>query len=197
MSSKTFSVGNYVVYPSHGVGKITDIKSQSLANLKIEMYCVYFEKEKMTLSVPVSHAGKVGLRSLCSAQDAEDALDVIGEKAQTARGIMWSRRAQEYERKINSGDIIAISEVIRDLHRNVGNPDRSYSERVIYEAAYERFVTEASIVKKVTREAFEEQFGHLLKVNQIIPENDMLEEQDEDEDDDYDDDNSGGEAIAA
>ena len=168
MVKKTFNIKDYVVYPSHGVGQIKEITSQEIVGQKIEFFIIYFEKEKMQLSVPVSRAEKIGLRQLCNEEDIEKAFDIISEKAQTSRGIMWSRRAQEYERKINSGDIFAVAEVIRDLHRNVKNPDRSYSERMIYEAAFNRFVSEASLIMKQETSFFEEEFYKMLKIEDVV-----------------------------
>ena len=192
MTKNTFNINDFVVYPTHGVGKITDINSQVLAERNIEFYSIFFERENMKLSVPIARADKIGLRALCCEADIEKAFDIISEKAQTSRGIMWSRRAQEYERKINSGDIFALAEVIRDLHRNVKNPDRSYSERMIYESAFNRFVSEATIIKQQDRELFEEDFYKMLKIEDV----DLLEEIDHDvedqeeifEDEDSDDD---------
>ena len=167
MSKKNFTIGNFVVYPSHGIGKISNIKSQEIGSTSIEFYEISFEKEKMNLSVPVSRANKIGLRSLCTVELIDEALHIINEAAQTSRGIMWSRRAQEYERKINSGNILETAEVIRDLHKNVKNPDRSYSERLIYESAYNRFVSEACLVKNVDEETFNNEFNNMLKIDEI------------------------------
>jgi CarD family transcriptional regulator len=184
MSKKTFKKGDFVVYPSHGVGKIASISSQEIGGFSLELYNISFEKEKMTLSVPVSKAEKIGLRPLCSSDAIDEALDIINEAAQTSKGIMWSRRAQEYERKINSGDILSVAEVIRDLHRNVNNPDRSYSERLIYESAYNRFIHEVCCVKKISLEDFEEEFKSMLKIDEL-----SIEDDDFDDDDDSDNDN--------
>jgi len=182
MTQKTFKKGDFVVYPSHGVGKITEVTAQAVGDLTLEFYQINFEKEKMNLSVPVSRANKIGLRHLCSPELIDQSLDIVSEAAQTSRGIMWSRRAQEYEKKINSGDILAIAEVIRDLHRNVKNPDRSYSERLIYESAYNRFVNEVCHVRKVSVEKFEEEFSNMLKIDEI--KGDDEEDFDDDDDDD-------------
>ena len=173
------STGDFVVYPSHGVGKIAGITAQEVGTLSLEFYQIHFEKEKMTLSVPVLRAGKIGLRPLCTPELIDQALEKIGETAQTSRGIMWSRRAQEYEKKINSGDILAIAEVIRDLHKNVKNPDRSYSERLIYESAYNRFVTEVCHVKKLDYEAFEAEFNNILKIDEIGVDDDYFDDDDD------------------
>lgn len=178
MTTKDFTLGQHVVYPTHGVGKIYDIIEQKIGNMQLEFYKIEFPKDKMNLSVPVARANKIGLRSLSNKKAIDDALEIISEKAQTSRGIMWSRRAQEYERKINSGDILAISEVIRDLHRNVKNPDRSYSERMIYENAFYRFISEAALVTGQAQEEFEEEFAKIVKVEEleISNENDLDEE---------------------
>ncbi len=182
MTNKTFKKGDFAVYPSHGVGKIIDISSQAVGELKLEFYQIQFEDEKMTLSVPVSRADKIGLRHLCSPDLITQALDIISEAAQTSRGIMWSRRAQEYERKINSGDILAIAEVIRDLHRNVKNPDRSYSERLIYESAYNRFVGEVCHVRNIDKATFEAEFDNILKVDEEVSVEDAEDFDDDDDD---------------
>lgn len=182
MATKEFKVGQHVVYPTHGVGKILDLIEQKIGNHQLEFYKIEFPKDKMHLSVPINRAKKIGLRSLCEAESIQTSLDIISEKAQTTRGIMWSRRAQEYERKINSGDILAVSEVIRDLHRNVKNPDRSYSERMIYENAFHRFVSEAAIVTNQEQEEFEEEFYKMLKIDELEVSNENETDLEEDED---------------
>lgn len=183
MSTKEFKIGQYVVYPTHGVGKILDLIDHKIGNHHLEFYKIEFPKDKMNLSVPINRAQKIGLRALCDQETINAALEIIADKAQTTRGIMWSRRAQEYERKINSGNILAVSEVIRDLHRNVKNPDRSYSERMIYENAFYRFVSEAAIVTNQEQEEFENEFYKILKIDdiEISNEND-LEDEDIEED---------------
>lgn len=179
MANKEFKLGQHVVYPTHGVGKILDIIEQKIGNHQLEFYKIEFSKDKMHLSVPLNRATKIGLRALCPKETVQSALDVISEKAQATRGIMWSRRAQEYDRKINSGDILAVAEVIRDLHRNVKNPDRSYSERMIYENAFFRFVSEAALVNNQKLEEFEEEFSKLLKVDELEVSNENDLEEDE------------------
>lgn len=139
--SNSFSVGDSVVYPSHGVGQITAEETQVIAGVEMKLYVITFAKDKMILRVPTSRAIKTGLRHLSSSADLDLMINVLKSKAKVAKG-MWSKRAQEYERKINSGNIIAISEVLRDLHRNIDDPDRSYSERLIYESALERLSQE-------------------------------------------------------
>jgi len=139
--SMAFKVGDTVVYPSHGVGQITAEEVQVVAGSEMPLYVISFLKDKMTLRVPKSRAIKTGLRHLTSSNDFEEAIVVLKQKAKITKG-MWSKRAQEYEQKINSGNIISLAEVLRDLHKNVGEADRSYSERVIYEAALERLSNE-------------------------------------------------------
>jgi len=139
--NNAFKVGDTVIYPSHGVGQITAEESQIVSGIEMLFYVISFVKDKMTLRVPKSRAKKTGLRHLTSSSDFEQAISVLKQKAKITKG-MWSKRAHEYEQKINSGNIISIAEVLRDLHRNVGESERSYSERLIYEAALERLSNE-------------------------------------------------------
>lgn len=141
-SAGSFNVGDTVVYASHGVGKITGVETQTVAGFEMKMYVIYFEKDKMVLRVPVGRAEKADLRRLSSSNELNKAIEVFRGKSKISKNIMWSKRAQEYENKINSGDIVLIAEVLRDLHRNVEDPNRSYSERMIYESALERFTRE-------------------------------------------------------
>jgi CarD family transcriptional regulator len=142
-----FKEGAEVVYPSHGVGTIKGVKSETVVGMEIKTYVIEFEKEKMTLSVPVAQAEKSGLRDLSDENDLEKVSKILILRPKSSRG-MWSRRAKEYEAKINSGNIVSVAEVVRDLHKNVDDPDRSYSERIIYENALERLSREVSAVKK-------------------------------------------------
>ncbi len=144
-----FKTGESVVYPAHGVGRITAIEEQEIAGFKLELFVVGFEKDKMVLRVPTAKAASVGLRKLAEPAEMQKALDVLTGRARIKR-TMWSRRAQEYEAKINSGDLIAVSEVVRDLHRAESQPEQSYSERQLYEAALDRVVRELSHVNKIT-----------------------------------------------
>jgi CarD family transcriptional regulator len=144
-----FKTGEAVVYPAHGVGRITAIEEQEIAGFKLELFVVSFEKDKMVLRVPTAKAGSVGMRKLAEPAEMQKALDVLTGRARVKR-TMWSRRAQEYEAKINSGDLIAVAEVVRDLHRAESQPEQSYSERQLYEAALDRVVRELSHVNKVT-----------------------------------------------
>lgn len=136
-----YKVGNYVVYPTHGVGKIMAEETQMIGDIELRMLVISFEKDKMTLRVPLSRASAAGLRPVSSTEQMKRVFLTLKSRARTSRG-MWSRRAQEYETKINSGNIHFIAEVVRDLHQNVDQSERSYSERMIYESALARLVGE-------------------------------------------------------
>ena len=140
-----FHPNEFVVYPAHGVGQIVSIEEQDVAGFSLEMFVVAFEKDKMTLRVPPNKAIEVGMRQLSSPEIVAQAMNTLKGKAKVKRA-MWSRRAQEYEQKINSGDLIAIAEVVRDLHRNDDQREQSYSERQLYEAALERMTREVAAV---------------------------------------------------
>ena len=143
-----FRPNDFVVYPAHGVGRIVSIDEQEVAGLRLEMFVISFEKDKMTLRVPIAKASSVGMRPLSSADIVERALETLKGRARVKRA-MWSRRAQEYEQKINSGDLISIAEVVRDLHRNDDQREQSYSERQLYEAALERLTREVAAVNGI------------------------------------------------
>jgi CarD family transcriptional regulator len=157
-----FSVSDYVVYPTHGVGKITAIEDREVSGIQLEMFVVEFDKDKMILRVPVGKVEIAGMRKLATPKVMEDAMTTLKGRARIKR-TMWSRRAQEYEGKINSGDPISIAEVVRDLHRNANQPEQSYSERQIYEAALDRLVREVAAVDKIDEETAQDR---LLKVLQ-------------------------------
>ncbi|MBU2963404.1 CarD family transcriptional regulator [Citreicella sp. C3M06] len=140
-----FHPNDYVVYPAHGVGQIMSIEEQEIAGLKLELFVISFEKDKMTLRVPTHKATEIGMRSLSTPDVVSQAMKTLKGKAKVKRA-MWSRRAQEYEQKINSGDLIAIAEVVRDLHRADDQREQSYSERQLYEAALERLTREVAAV---------------------------------------------------
>ena len=149
MSDKlAFAEGDFVVYPSHGVGKIMTIEAQEISGFKLSVYVVHFDKDRMTLRVPVGKAKGSGLRRLSTQKEMEGALAKLRGRSKAKR-TMWSRRAQEYEAKINSGDPASIAEVVRDLYRNAGQPDQSYSERQIYQAALDRLVRELAAVEAI------------------------------------------------
>ena len=143
-----FRANEYVVYPAHGVGKIMSIEEQEIAGTQLELFVISFEKDKMTLRVPTAKAASIGMRSLSSPDLVAKALDTLKGRAKVKRA-MWSRRAQEYEQKINSGDLISIAEVVRDLYRAGDQPEQSYSERQLYEAALERLTREVAAVERV------------------------------------------------
>jgi CarD family transcriptional regulator len=142
-----FRTGESIVYPAHGVGKILDIEEQVVAGMKLELFVITFAKDKMTLRVPVAKATSVGMRKLSDEATVGKAFDTVRGRARVKR-TMWSRRAQEYEAKINSGDLIAISEVVRDLYRSQAQPEPSYSERQLYEQAIDRMSREVAVVEK-------------------------------------------------
>jgi len=142
-----FKMNDHVVYPTHGVGRIVKVEEQEVAGTKLELYVITFEKDKMTLRVPTLKAKAVGMRKLSSPDVVNNALNTLKGRARIKR-TMWSRRAQEYEAKINSGDLVAIAEVVRDLHRASGQPEQSYSERQLYEAALARMAREVAVVER-------------------------------------------------
>jgi CarD family transcriptional regulator len=143
-----FKVNELVVYPAHGVGKIIQIEEQEIAGAKLELYLVYFEKEKLHLKVPTGRAEQKGMRRLSDKAQIESALKVLKGRARIKR-TMWSRRAQEYDAKINSGDIMAVAEVVRDLYRSERQPEQSYSERQLFEQALDRMAREIAAVRKI------------------------------------------------
>jgi CarD family transcriptional regulator len=143
-----FKVNELVVYPAHGVGKISMIEEQEIAGVKLELYIVEFEKEKLRLKVPTSRAEQKGMRRLSDKTQIESALKILKGRARIKR-TMWSRRAQEYDAKINSGDIMAVAEVVRDLYRSERQPEQSYSERQLFEQALDRMAREIAAVKKI------------------------------------------------
>jgi CarD family transcriptional regulator len=147
-----FSIGDHVVYPAHGVGQIQGIETQEVAGLSLELYVITFDHEKMTLRVPIRKAKTAGLRPLAAGDVVTQALTTLKGRARVKR-TMWSRRAQEYEAKINSGDLISIAEVVRDLHRAENQPEQSYSERQLYESALDRMAREVAAIERIDRDA--------------------------------------------
>lgn len=145
-----FKTGDYIVYPAHGVGKVTGIEKETIIDFDIEVYVISFEQDKMTLRVPTSKARTSGMRPLANENVLKDAFTTLKGRARIKR-TMWSRRAQEYESKINSGDLILLSEVVRDLHRTDEQPEQSYSERQLYESALDRMVREVAAIEKSDR----------------------------------------------
>lgn len=156
-----FSRGDYVVYPTHGVGKVTGVEKQEVAGFNLQLFVILFESEKMTLRVPVEKVADSGLRKISSKDKMMAVIATLKGRARSKR-TMWSRRAQEYEAKINSGDPVAIAEVVRDLYRAPGQPEQSYSERQMYEAALERLVNEYALVEKLDVDAATEKLEVVL-----------------------------------
>ncbi len=144
-----FKTNEFIVYPAHGVGQIISIEEQEVAGAKLELFVINFIKDKMTLRVPTAKIVSVGMRKLAEGPMVKRALETLKGRARIKR-TMWSRRAQEYEAKINSGDIVAIAEVVRDLFRSESQPEQSYSERQLYEAALDRLSREIAAVQRVT-----------------------------------------------
>jgi len=151
-SALGFRVNEHIVYPAHGVGLIVEISAQEIAGMSLELFVINFDKEKMVLRVPIDKAEQTGMRKLADNKVMDGAIRTLKGRARIKR-TMWSRRAQEYEAKINSGDLIAIAEVVRDLFRNENQPEQSYSERQLYEAALERMAREVATVEKTTEDA--------------------------------------------
>ena len=151
-----FKPGDFVVYPTHGVGKVVSIEIQEIAGHKLKLFVISFDRERMTLRVPVSKATTSGLRKM------DNAMETLKARAKVKR-TMWSRRAQEYEAKINSGDPIFIAEVVRDLHRKAGQPDQSFSERQIFESARDRLAQELAAVERTDLEVATEKLEELLQ----------------------------------
>jgi CarD family transcriptional regulator len=157
-----FSSGDFVVYPTHGVGRIIGLEQQEISGSRLDLFVIRFEKERMTLRVPVLKAKSSGLRRLSSRDRMESAMAMLRSPARVNRA-MWSRRAQEYEAKINSGDPVSIAEVVRDLYRSSDQPEQSYSERQIYQSALNRLARELAAVEKIDDKAAAERLEEVLK----------------------------------
>src|SRR4026208_638370 len=151
VNAPAFDVGDYVVYPKHGVGRVIELQEQEIAGMKLELYVLRFEKERMTLRVPTNKVEAIGMRKLSSDKTLREALDTLKGKPKVKR-TMWSRRDQEYEAKINSGDLTSIAEVVRDLCRPDAAPEQSYSERQIFEAASSRLARELAAMEQTDEE---------------------------------------------
>lgn len=156
-----FSQGDYVVYPAHGVGQIEGVETHTIGGMDVSLYAISFEKDRMRLKIPVMKAQDAGLRKLSSSDRMDDAIKTLKGKSRVRR-TMWSRRAQEYETKINSGDPVAIAEVLRDLKRSNDDTEQSYSERQIYQSALERLAREVAAVEKITEVKATEQLEGIL-----------------------------------
>jgi CarD family transcriptional regulator len=174
-----FRTHERIVYPAHGVGQIVRIEEQEIAGHKLELFVINFAKDKMTLRVPTSKAITVGMRKLAPPETVKKSLDTLKGRARIKR-TMWSRRAQEYEAKINSGNLVAIAEVVRDLFRSESQPEQSYSERQLYEAALDRMVRELAAVEDITEtEAAKQIETNLLKGPRRTPKTGETAEQEE------------------
>ena len=171
-----FKTSEFIVYPAHGVGQIVSIEEQEVAGVRLELFVINFVKDKMTLRVPTSKIASVGMRKLAETPMVKRALETLKGRARIKR-TMWSRRAQEYEAKINSGDIVAIAEVVRDLYRSESQPEQSYSERQLYEAAIDRLSREVAAVQRLTEtEAIKEIEAALAKGPHRGPKPEVAEE---------------------
>ncbi len=160
-SGIVFNSGDFVVYPAHGVGKVADISKQKIAGSELELIVVNFDKDKMTLRIPMAKANTIGLRKISEAGTMNEALSVLKGKPKVKK-IMWSRRAQEYENKINSGNPVAIAEVVRDLYRNENLAEQSYSERQIYEQALGRLASEYAVCNSISTDEATKQLVDIL-----------------------------------
>lgn len=157
-----YKVGNHVVYPTHGVGKIVAQEVQMIGDIELKMLVIAFEKDKMTLRVPMHRATAAGLRPISTNDQMKKVFLTLKARARTSRG-MWSRRAQEYEAKINSGNVFSVAEVVRDLHQNVDQSERSYSERMIYESALGRLVGELAAAEGSDHKTANDKLMKLLR----------------------------------
>lgn len=205
----SFKNGNYVVYPSHGVGRVVEVKEDTIVGRKIKTITVLFEKENMKLTIPYQKADKVNLRHLIDIDQMDEIFNILQSGTKKQKG-MWSRRAQEYENKVNSGDIKLLAEVLRDLTRDISDADRSYSERLIYESALDRLSTEYALIKNISFDEAREEVISKAKNKMIslggadIDDDfddafdeeekaddgeDLLDEEDEEDDDNFDEDN--------
>ena len=157
-----YRAGDFVVYPTHGVGKVLGVETQEISGISLELIIIKFDKDRMTLRVPVEKAQNSGLRKLSTRKVMDTALTTLKGRSRAKR-TMWSRRAQEYEAKINSGDPVSIAEVVRDLHRGADQPDQSYSERQMYQAALDRLARELAALEKIDEVAAAQKLEDMLK----------------------------------
>lgn len=152
MEAESFKIGQYVVYPAHGVGVVQGIDEQEIAGTKLKVLSISFEKDKMVVKLPLNSSTTKIIRPLCTKEQMQEAIETLKTRTKTKK-MMWSRRAQEYEAKINSGDIVSISQVVRDLHRTSSQPEHSYSERQIYQEALDRLTKEYAALEKIDEDA--------------------------------------------
>ncbi len=176
----SFDEGDYVVYAAHGVGQVEGIESQTIAGMEVSLYVINFEKDRMRLKIPVMRAKDSGLRALSSDKHMDSAIKTLKGRARIRR-TMWSRRAQEYETKINSGDPVAIAEVLRDLKRSNDDSEQSYSERQIYEVALERLAREVAAVESITEGQATEKLEDILGIKKDAMDLDLDMDSEEEE----------------
>ena len=164
-----FAQGDHVVYPTHGVGRVERVASEEIAGHTLELIHISFDENRMTLRVPVAKARAAGLRKLASRKLLDEAMAILGGRARVKKA-MWSRRAQEYETKINSGDLLAVAEVVRDLRRNAGQPEQSFSERQIFESAMDRLAAEVGALEGIGKAAAGQKLAEILRTTaQVRP----------------------------
>jgi len=142
----SFSRGNHVIYPAHGVGQIKEIETHEIGGHSLEMFVISFEKDRMTLRLPVAKAKNSGLRPVSTSKEMANAINTLKARPRLRRS-MWSRRAQEYETKINSGSPVSLAEVVRELYRKANQPEQSYSERQVYQNALQRLAGEIAAIE--------------------------------------------------
>ncbi len=162
MDKRKFDAGDFVVYPSHGLGRVIGLEQQTIGGMELNLYVIDFAKDKMTLRVPIEKALDSGMRPISSHAQMGKAVKTLKGRARVKR-TMWSRRAQEYEAKLNSGDPVSIAEVLRDLHRAAGQPEQSYSERQLYEAALDRLAREFAAVENIDTDAATKKLEEVLE----------------------------------
>ena len=166
---RQYNLKDYVVYPKHGVGKITSVEKATIGQIEIQFYKIFIEKEKLTLNVPINQ--QFNLRPVASINQVNKCISILKTKPKIKR-TMWSRRAQEYDQKINSGKIYELAEVVKDLNKNTDIiADQSYSERQLFEKAYDRLKSEFEVVMKVGPEDVQKKMDKALGRNQNILEN--------------------------
>lgn len=161
MKKEIFKSGQYVVYPAHGVGVVQGVETENIAGTELKVLVISFEKDKMVVRLPLNSSMAKKVRSLCSKEDMEKAIESLRTPTK-AKKMMWSRRAQEYEAKINSGDIMSITQVVRDLHRTATQPEHSYSERQIYQEALDRLIREYAAVAQIDEDKAMEKLKEAL-----------------------------------
>ena len=151
MTQKMFQSGDWVVYPAHGIGRLECVEQQVIAGQSLDVLVIHFEQNRMTMRLPMARARQVGLRALSTSTDVEQVMQALAKRLKPKKGL-WSRRAQEYELKINSGSLTAVADVVRELYRREDEPEPSYSERQVYQSAVDRLVSEIAVVQSIAKE---------------------------------------------